>query len=132
MSSDENEQGENVAGAVSTNHFKSINRNSKREFQIQQTINLSDDEGDAFNQLRPDFTSTTLKNKSRISNSPLEQRKSQSSSSFVVPQISPINSLKDRQQSRECLKEDIINSISRKFLVRKLSSDQKIKEAEQS
>lgn len=91
-------------------------------------VDVSDDEDIEPSFARdPIISSTLIKAKNEHSNSISSQNKS--SSPFTVPEVAPVNSLRDRQQSRNCLQDDAISSIVQKYHESRSKNDFKIREA---
>lgn len=137
LSSDETEA--SVAAAVDvdiyqTNRFQSMHRKSQFEFKKPTFVDLSDDDDSPQNFNRECVLSSTLiqKKKDEASSPVSSQRKSLSSTSVSVPEIAPVNSLRDRQQSRKCLQDDAISSIVKLYGEKQKVKDSQIFDAKHS
>jgi hypothetical protein len=94
-------------------------------------VDLSDDESESF--FVPDqvLTSTINKKRNESYSSNSNQRRSEGSS-LVVPEVKPVNSLKDRLNSRSCLQDDAISSIVKRYQESHKQKDFLISDVQQS
>lgn len=128
LSSDETET---YPGAVArgepsqTNRFPPQYRKSSFEFKKPSAfIDLSDDEdSDAFAKNAPLSSTINLDKKSE------SLTRSRAS---IVPDVKPVNSLAEKQQSRNCLKDDAIASIVLRFEDSQRKNDSQINEVAQT
>lgn len=89
-------------------------------------VEVSDDEDTEPSFAGHIISSTMVKPKNERSNS-VSQNKS--SLHFTVPEVPAVNSLRDRQQSRNCLKENAISAIVKKYNESRSKNESKIREA---
>lgn len=91
-------------------------------------VEVSDDEDTepSFDR-HPFISSTLIKTKSQRPNALNIQK--QTSSPVTVSEVPPVNSLRDRQQSRSCLHDDAISSIVQKYEESRIKNNSKIREA---
>lgn len=102
--------------------------NNRNEFKkaTKAFIDLSDDEVSEQSFVREGmFSSTRIHGMKGEQLSPTSShRKSESSS--IPPNVTPVNSLKERQMSRNCLQSNVIDEIVKKYESSKKSSEYKI------
>lgn len=138
LSSDETEASAAAIAEVDsyqTNRFQSLYRKNYFEFKKPPAfVDISDEDDFSRNFSRESVLSSTLdQNKKIDALSPTSsQRKSLSMSSNSVPEVAPVNSLRDRQQSRKCLQEDAISSIVKLYGEKQKEKDSQILDATQS
>jgi hypothetical protein len=126
LSSDETETSAPTGDRSQTRHHSFISdRRPRTEFKKPSAfVELSDDDDSdvaAFLRDSNALTSTLIKNKTT------SPRRSESSS-FTLPDVTPVNSLKERQQSRKCLQDDAISSIVDRFQASYRKNDSQINE----
>jgi hypothetical protein len=132
LSSDETETSTGGAvGGESSNRYTRQYGSSVFEFKKPSAfVDLSDDEdSDPFMNIAP-VTSTIAKKSESVSRTS-SFRKNDSTNS-VVPDVKPVNSLAERQQSRNCLKHDVISSIVQKFQESQRKNDSQINDVSQT
>lgn len=91
-------------------------------------VDVSDDDDDdddlhTFIQRTSILSSTMRKDKPA---SPTSSHSKSTTSSMIIPNIKPINSLQERQNSKNCLKDNAIDEIIKKFKENKLRSNLQI------
>lgn len=136
LSSDETEI---YPGAVAreetsqTNRFPSQYRASVFEFKKPSAfVDLSDDEdSDPFVTASPVSSTINQNKKSTCLTMSSSFRKNDSTTS-IVPEVKPVNSLAEKQQSRNCLKDDAIASIVLRFEDSQRKNDSQINEVSQT
>lgn len=131
VSSDETDT--SAIGAVggksySEEFFENLYRNN---FGSHRAVVISDDEDEPRFHRESLLSSTRIRKVDNDLSSPVSShRKSESSS--TVPPVTPVNSLREKHQHLNCLKDDAIISIVKKFGERRLQDDQHIRENEQA
>lgn len=128
LSSDETETSAGGAESSHQNRYPLQYRSNAFEFKKPSAfVDLSDDEdSDPFISTAP-VSSTIIQNKKSEGVSRTSSfRKNESMTSVVVPDVKPVNSLAEKQQSRNCLKEDVISTIVRKFQESQRKNDSQI------
>jgi hypothetical protein len=93
-------------------------------------VDLSDDDSETFFTRDQVLSSTVSKQRNESSSSTSHQRRSNVSS--IVPDVTPVNSLKERQYSRPCLQNDAISSIVKKYHESQKQKDSQINDAHRS
>lgn len=83
-------------------------------------LDISDDEDFS----TPIISSTLSKKKDEG----MQSSHRQSESSLSLPDVAPVNSLKQRQESRSCLQDDAITSIQKKYEMKRLISNTDIEQ----
>lgn len=128
LSSDETDtSGILAVGEKSSEFLSNIYRNGS---QTHRTVVISDDEDEPkFN--RAALTPKYIRKNDTESSSPVDNH-CKSESSSVVPQVTPVNSLRQKHQHLSCLKDDAISSIVRKFEAKRLQDDKHILENEKA
>lgn len=109
LSSDDAEES-TATGGASLSHYSSQERITKFT-KPPAFVDLSDDDGD-YNPT-VGFSSSLNRMKKSEASSPVSTRKSDSS--FNVPEVTPVNSLSEKFQARNCLQDDIISKIVTSF-----------------
>lgn len=138
LSSDETEASTPAAAnsdMYQANRFQSLHRKSNFEFKKPSAfVYISDEDDSPQNFMRESVLSSTfIQQKKNAASSPVtSERKSQSQLSVSVPEVAPVNSLRDRQQSRKCLQEDAISSIVKLYGEKQKEKDSQILDAAQS
>lgn len=118
LSSDETETSGGAAGGSGSNHhFPLQYRTSAFEFKKPSAfVDISDDEdSDPFMSPAPASSTIIQNRKSEGGGSRSSSFRKNESTTSVVPDVKPVNSLAEKQQSRNCLKDDAIASIVRRF-----------------
>lgn len=135
LSSDETEASTAAAPDIESYRNTLFQRTSNCEFKKPSAfVDVSDDEDSPQQFNRESILSSTLiqKKKNEASSPVSSQQKSFSQTSVSVPEVAPVNSLRDRQLSRLCLQEDAISSIVKLYSRKQKEKDSQILDATQS
>lgn len=132
LSSDETEETSAGAAGGSANRYTQY-RSSAFEFKKPSPfVDISDDDdSDPFISAAP-ASSTIIQSKKSEGVSRTSSFRKNESAVSIVPDVKPVNSLAERQQSRNCLKEDVITSIVQRFEESKRKNDSQINDVSQT
>lgn len=92
---------------------------------------LSDDDSESFFVHERVLSSTVNKKRNESYSSTSNQRQS-AGSSIVVPEVTPVNSLRDRQNTKACMKDNLISSIIKRYEESRKQKDLQINDEQRS